>query len=216
LRNDTTAPYSHTWTNAAVGTHSITAKAYDNQNGVTTSSPVSITIVQPVCTSGQTRSCTTSLKGICATGTQTCSNNAWGTCVAPSPQTEICGNNVDENCNGVAEACVTNGLSRSFSSNTVIRNTVITVTITKNLLAGQSTVLVEEYVPTGYTIISSGTGSATGNTIRWAELIGAVSGTYTYTVRTPNAAGAGTFSGMYSINGGSETPIGGTALLTVQ
>jgi hypothetical protein len=218
LRTDTFFPYYFTWTNAAIGTHSLTAKAYDNQNGVTTSSPITITMVQPIiCTSGQTQSCSVpGSQGICATGTRTCSNNVWGSCVAPSPQTEVCGNNVDENCNGVAEACITNGLFRSFSSNPAAVNTVITVTITKNLLAGQSTVLVEEYVPAGYTIVSTGTGSAMGNTIRWAELTGATSGKYNYTVRTLTTAGTGAFSGMYTINGGAMVTTAGSTQLKVQ
>jgi hypothetical protein len=116
---------------------------------------------------------------------------------------------------GMVQA-VTNGLSRSFSSNPAVRNTAITVIITKNLLAGQSTVLAEEYVPMGYVIVSSGTGLATGNTIRWAELTGATSGTYNYTVRTPTTAGTGTFSGMYTINGGATVTTAGSTQLTVQ
>ncbi|MFC3684708.1 Ig-like domain-containing protein, partial [Hydrogenophaga luteola] len=45
LATDTTAPYSYNWTNATPGTHSITAQATDNQGAVTTSAPVSVTVV---------------------------------------------------------------------------------------------------------------------------------------------------------------------------
>ena len=45
LATDTTAPYSYNWTNVAPGTYSITAKATDNQGAVTTSAPVSVTVV---------------------------------------------------------------------------------------------------------------------------------------------------------------------------
>jgi len=41
---DTTAPYSATFTNVGAGTYSVTAKATDNQGGVGTSNPVSITV----------------------------------------------------------------------------------------------------------------------------------------------------------------------------
>ncbi len=45
LATDTTAPYSYSWTNVAPGTYSITARATDNQGAVTTSAPVSVTVV---------------------------------------------------------------------------------------------------------------------------------------------------------------------------
>lgn len=44
LNTDTSSPYSFTWTGAAVGNHSITARATDNKGAVTTSTPVSITV----------------------------------------------------------------------------------------------------------------------------------------------------------------------------
>ena len=42
LNTDTVAPYSFNWTNVAAGSYSLTAKAYDNNNGVTTSSAVAV------------------------------------------------------------------------------------------------------------------------------------------------------------------------------
>jgi|GEM_PF-4060695 len=45
LNTDNSAPYSYSWTGVAAGTYSITAKATDNQGAVTTSSAVSITVV---------------------------------------------------------------------------------------------------------------------------------------------------------------------------
>jgi parallel beta-helix repeat protein len=44
LGSDNTSPYSFTWSNVAVGSYSITAKATDNGSLVTTSSPVSFTV----------------------------------------------------------------------------------------------------------------------------------------------------------------------------
>ncbi len=47
LGEDLTSPYNYSWTNAAVGTYTLTAKATDNQNNTTTSSGVNITVLAP-------------------------------------------------------------------------------------------------------------------------------------------------------------------------
>jgi len=47
LGTDTTSPYNFTWSNVAVGNYSLTAKATDNLGAVTTSSSVSVSVVQP-------------------------------------------------------------------------------------------------------------------------------------------------------------------------
>ena len=58
------------------------------------------------CTSGQTQSCNTGLQGICSAGTMTCSNGKWGGCVqSNSPKAEICGNGIDEDCDGADLPC---------------------------------------------------------------------------------------------------------------
>ncbi len=44
LKSVTTAPYTFSWANVAVGTYSITAKATDNLNAVTTSTAVSVVV----------------------------------------------------------------------------------------------------------------------------------------------------------------------------
>ncbi len=44
LYSDASAPYSYSWTNVAAGTYTITAKATDNNNGVTTSPPVTVKV----------------------------------------------------------------------------------------------------------------------------------------------------------------------------
>lgn len=44
LGTDNTSPYSYAWTSVAAGTYSLTAKATDNLNAVTTSSVISITV----------------------------------------------------------------------------------------------------------------------------------------------------------------------------
>ncbi len=47
LGTDTTAPYVFVWNNVAAGTYSLTARATDNQNAVTASSAVSVTVNAP-------------------------------------------------------------------------------------------------------------------------------------------------------------------------
>ncbi len=54
-----------------------------------------------LCVSGTTRPCG---KGICA-GTQTCNNGDWGICSSTQqPITEICNNNLDDDCNGLTDS----------------------------------------------------------------------------------------------------------------
>lgn len=47
LGEDTTAPYSYTWSNVAAGSYAITAKATDNAGATTTSSVVAVTVNDP-------------------------------------------------------------------------------------------------------------------------------------------------------------------------
>ena len=47
LNTDTAAPFSFNWTNVAAGIYSLTAKATDNNNAVTTSSAISVTSNAP-------------------------------------------------------------------------------------------------------------------------------------------------------------------------
>jgi hypothetical protein len=51
LGTDTSSPYSFSWTNVAAGSHSITARAYDNLNLSTPSAAITVTVVTPVLTS---------------------------------------------------------------------------------------------------------------------------------------------------------------------
>jgi len=48
LGTDTAAPYEYVWANVPVGSYTLTAKAVDNQNNVTTSAAVSITVANAI------------------------------------------------------------------------------------------------------------------------------------------------------------------------
>lgn len=47
LGMDNSAPYDFTWNNVSPGTYTITAKAWDNENAVSTSQSISITVTEP-------------------------------------------------------------------------------------------------------------------------------------------------------------------------
>jgi hypothetical protein len=47
LGEDTTAPYSFTWSNVPPGTYSLTAKATDDAGATSTSNPVNVTVIDP-------------------------------------------------------------------------------------------------------------------------------------------------------------------------
>ncbi|MCK5320100.1 VWA domain-containing protein [Candidatus Parcubacteria bacterium] len=64
------------------------------------------------CTNGETRPCQytgsdgTENVGICRAGEQTCANGSWGQCDGEvTPENEICGNGIDEDCNGSDASC---------------------------------------------------------------------------------------------------------------
>jgi len=75
------------------------------------------------CTGSETKSCYdgpagTEGVGICRAGTQTCSNGWFGSCQGQvTPQTEICGDNQDNNCNGqIDEGCEPEELKKNLGS----------------------------------------------------------------------------------------------------
>ncbi len=51
------------------------------------------------CVEGETRPC----QNECGSGDEQCLGGAWRGCDAPRPRIEICGNDIDENCDGVAD-----------------------------------------------------------------------------------------------------------------
>jgi cysteine-rich repeat protein len=56
------------------------------------------------CSNGATQSCSNSNSyGTCSGGTQTCSAGSWGSCSASIPAAEICGDSIDNNCDGTTD-----------------------------------------------------------------------------------------------------------------
>ncbi|MBW2989157.1 hypothetical protein KY358_02445, partial [Candidatus Woesearchaeota archaeon] len=53
---------------------------------------------------GLLRLCSDFHYGVCAGGEESCLGGVWVGC--PLPEQEICGNDIDENCNGIAEPCI--------------------------------------------------------------------------------------------------------------
>jgi hypothetical protein len=69
------------------------------------------------CTQGQTKSCGASNIGICKYGTQTCTNGNWGPCAGSvNATTEICGNKLDDDCDGQVDENCQNSCSDSDSN----------------------------------------------------------------------------------------------------
>jgi hypothetical protein len=52
-QSDTVAPWSTVWSTTATGTHTLTARAYDNAGGITVSPPVGITLQNPPSVPGE-------------------------------------------------------------------------------------------------------------------------------------------------------------------
>ena len=61
---------------------------------------------EPICLNGQTKDCSTGLNGICESGNATCVNEKWSECEQNIfSSTEICGNDIDEDCDGADLGC---------------------------------------------------------------------------------------------------------------
>jgi hypothetical protein len=99
------SPYTYSWNTVGTpnGNYTLKAKATDTSGNTAETLPINITIFNEavVCSQGQERNCTTTEN--CA-GTQTCSNNAWGSCVdAPNDNCPV----ITECTNGQTQNCIT-------------------------------------------------------------------------------------------------------------
>jgi len=59
------------------------------------------------CIEGGTRPCGSNI-GECEEGTRTCVNGEWSECTGGvEPEEEVCGNQLDDDCDGAADECIT-------------------------------------------------------------------------------------------------------------
>jgi hypothetical protein len=68
-------------------------------------------------TPGTGQACTTGLSGICSAGTTTCTGGTLKCTQNSQPVPEICGNGLDDNCDGVVDPPVTVYFSETFANN---------------------------------------------------------------------------------------------------
>ncbi len=107
-------------------------------------------------------------------------------------------------------------VSRTFSTQTPCMGEEFDVTLNVDVNT-ESSYLIDEVVPAGFTVTNSGGGDSTTNPphIFWTILSGAEDTTHTYTVQAPMSTGTSSFSGTYGFSGGSETDVGGLTDVTV-
>src|SRR3989344_5050462 len=72
----------------------------DNCDGVVDGAAVDGDLCQ--CTDGDTQGCSSNI-GVCTAGTETCVDGEWAGCTGIVPSTEICGDSLDNDCDGVVD-----------------------------------------------------------------------------------------------------------------
>lgn len=65
----------------------------------------SIQFAESQCLQGEVRPCSMDV-GICKRGAQKCIDNEFTECTGVVPEIEVCGNGLDDNCNGLVDECV--------------------------------------------------------------------------------------------------------------
>ena len=119
--------------------------------------------------------------------------------------TEICGNNIDEDCSGDDLTCFQPILTRSFSATSVCKGEIITVNLDVVIKEGETFYAIEEYVPIGWTVIDAAGGQCSPpNRLCWVVISNAEDTTYTYTVQAPFLTGSYNFDGIYMFEGFSD------------
>ena len=108
-------------------------------------------------------------------------------------------------------------VDRTFAKTAVAPGETVTVTLGVAITGGETFYLIDDLVPSGWTVVSSDTGDFTDpGHVKWAVIQNAVNTSYTYHVRAPETAGRYAFSGKYMFERmTAEGQIGGQQDITV-
>ena len=168
LSTSTSAPYSYNWLTSTAGTHTLTAKAYDDQNAVTTSAAVNVTVNASVIVPGTGAGllgqyfANVSLSGTAVLQPTEAVNFDWG---LASPGAGVPVDNFSVRWSGQVEAPSTGTYQFRTNSDDGVRVYVNNVLVINNwtnhgatlntsanitLTAGQKYAIVVEYYDSGY------------------------------------------------------------------
>jgi len=89
-------------------------------------------------------------------------------------------------------------ITRSLSSSSVNPEEMVTVTLEIKITEGETFYLIDDSVPSGWTVVSSDTGDFTDpGHVKWAVIQNAADVNYTYVAGAPKNPGTYSFSGKY-------------------
>ena len=93
-------------------------------------------------------------------------------------------------------------ITRKISSTTVGPSGEIEVNLIVKLKGDETFYAIEEYIPTGWTVIDGGKGiTSDSDKLAWVVIQDAQNTAYTYTVQAPSSAGSYLFDGIYQFEG---------------
>ncbi|MGV3581970.1 MAG: Ig-like domain-containing protein [Methylophilus sp.] len=209
INADTTAPYSYTWANAAVGTHAVTAKVYDNSGATTISGTVNIVVNASTNIPPANAITCANENGTCTIPTGSIATVWYGANTSWAVKTGITGSIGCDNAtfgdpiNGTVKTCqyqitsapanVAPTVSLTAPANNAAYTQGTAIAITANAADSDGTVAKVEFYD-GATLINTDT--AAPYTYNWAN---AAVGTHTITAKATDNAGAVTASAAITV-----------------